>query len=111
MLWNITEDKTGNLWFGTSGGGVSRYDGKSFINFTTAQGLADDMVYDIMIDSQENIFIGTNLGFSVLKGFKSLAPNPSKWGNYPGCQFSYQRRNQKTTNRYLSYTTKKPATR
>ncbi len=31
---SITEDKTGNLWFGTSGGGVSRYDGKSFTNFT-----------------------------------------------------------------------------
>ena len=62
----------GNLWFGTSGGGVSRYDGKSFINITTGQGIADDKVYDIIIDSRENIFIGTNLGFSVLKEFKSL---------------------------------------
>ena len=29
-------DKIGNLWFGTNGGGVSRYEGKSFITFTTA---------------------------------------------------------------------------
>ena len=36
-------DKTGNLWFGTDGGGVSRYNGKSFTNFTTEQGLATIM--------------------------------------------------------------------
>jgi len=27
-------DRLGNLWFGTFGGGVSRYDGKSFTNYT-----------------------------------------------------------------------------
>ena len=27
-------DRFGNLWFGTFGGGVSRYDGKSFTSFT-----------------------------------------------------------------------------
>ncbi|MCP4216157.1 MAG: hypothetical protein GY765_16025, partial [bacterium] len=33
------EDKSGNLWFGTYGGGVSRYDGKSFTSFTEKDGL------------------------------------------------------------------------
>ena len=61
------KDKSGNLWFGTNGGGVSRYDGKSFTSFTTAQGLADDVVYSVIEDKQQNIVIGTNLGFSVLK--------------------------------------------
>ena len=28
-------DNAGNLWFGTKGGGVSRYDGKNFTNYTT----------------------------------------------------------------------------
>lgn len=32
-VWTITEDKNGNLWFGTDGGGVRKYDGKSFTNF------------------------------------------------------------------------------
>ena len=27
-------DKKGNLWFGTNGNGISRYDGKSFTNYT-----------------------------------------------------------------------------
>jgi ligand-binding sensor domain-containing protein/serine phosphatase RsbU (regulator of sigma subunit) len=53
------QDAKGNIWFGTEGGGVSRYDGKSFVNFTTAQGLANNLVKSIMQDSRENLWFGT----------------------------------------------------
>src|SRR6516165_4647768 len=33
-------DKAGNLWFGTTGEGVYRYDGKSFAQFTAKNGLS-----------------------------------------------------------------------
>jgi len=52
-------DKTGNLWFGTQGGGVSRYDGKSFTNFTTAQGLANNTVLSITEEKTGNPVLGT----------------------------------------------------
>jgi ligand-binding sensor domain-containing protein/class 3 adenylate cyclase len=52
-------DKSGNLWFGTQGGGVSRYDGKSFTNFTTAQGLADNFVLSINEDKFGNLWFGS----------------------------------------------------
>jgi len=55
-------DKTGNLWFGTDGGGVSRYDGKSFTNFTTAQGLANGAVYGIIEDQTGNLWFATDGG-------------------------------------------------
>ncbi len=55
-------DKTGNLWFGTYGGGVSRYDGKSFTNFTTAQGLAGNLIKSIAQDKTGNLWFGTNGG-------------------------------------------------
>ncbi len=55
-------DKSGNLWFGTLGGGVSRYDGKSFTSFTTAQGLAYNSVYAILEDKSGNLWFGTNGG-------------------------------------------------
>ncbi len=58
----ITEDKSGNLWFGTYGGGVSKYDGKSFINFTTAQGLANNVVWGIAEDKTGNLWFGTDGG-------------------------------------------------
>jgi hypothetical protein len=37
-------DKSGNLWFGSAGGGASKYDEKFFTNYTTAQGLANNFV-------------------------------------------------------------------
>ncbi len=55
-------DKTGNLWFGTQGGGVSRYDGKTFTNYTTAQGLANNGVLSITEDKTGNLWFGTDGG-------------------------------------------------
>ncbi len=69
VVYSITEDKTGNLWFGTYGGGVSRYDGKCFTNFTTAQGLPDNTVTQIIITKEHNIAIATNFGVGVVVSF------------------------------------------
>ena len=55
-------DKKGNLWFGTFGGGVSRYDGKLFTNFTAAQGLGNNIIYSIVEDTSGNIWFGTSGG-------------------------------------------------
>ncbi len=53
------KDNLGNLWFGTAGGGVSRYDGKTFTNFTTAQGLTHNLVCSIIQDKDGNLWFGT----------------------------------------------------
>ena len=53
------EDKAGNLWCGTIGGGVSKYDGKSFTTYTTKQGLASDRVFSISQDKAGNLWFGT----------------------------------------------------
>ena len=52
-------DAKGNLWFGTNGGGVSRYDGTSFTTFTKAQGLAGNNVSSITEDKAGNLWFGT----------------------------------------------------
>ncbi|MBK8779336.1 MAG: hypothetical protein IPO25_18765 [Saprospiraceae bacterium] len=38
-MLSILEDKDQNIWFGTFGGGVSRYNGVDFTSFNTEQGL------------------------------------------------------------------------
>ena len=53
------EDKNGNLWFGTAGGGTSKYNGKYFLNYTTVQGLAFKTVNVIYEDKAVNIWFGT----------------------------------------------------
>jgi ligand-binding sensor domain-containing protein len=55
-------DKDGNLWFSIRGEGVYRFDGKSFINFTTEDGLCNNNVGSIIQDRAGNILIGTRNG-------------------------------------------------
>ncbi len=54
------KDKGGNLWFGTNGGGISKYDGKTFSNYTTAHGLANNSIWCITEDHKGNIWFGTD---------------------------------------------------
>ncbi len=54
------KDKWGNLWFGTNGGGVSKYDGKKFTTYTTAHGLASNVIWCITQDRAGNIWFGTD---------------------------------------------------
>jgi ligand-binding sensor domain-containing protein len=54
------KDSKGNLWFGTNGGGVSKYDGKEFTNYTTAHGLANNIVWTIVEDKGGNLWFGTD---------------------------------------------------
>lgn len=68
---NITcelQDKDGNLWFSTTGEGVYRFDGKSFTNFTTKNGLLDNSASSIIQDKLGNILIGTNAGICKYDG-------------------------------------------
>lgn len=57
-VMSIYEDKSGVIWFGT-GGGISRYDGKSFQNFTTKKGLPNNDITTIMEDKTGKLWIGT----------------------------------------------------
>jgi ligand-binding sensor domain-containing protein/signal transduction histidine kinase len=56
------EDDSGNIWFGTSGGGASKYDGKSFTHFTRKEGLSNNIISAIREDKSGNIWFGTNGG-------------------------------------------------
>jgi ligand-binding sensor domain-containing protein len=56
------QDKAGNLWFGTSGDGVYKYDGKSFTQFTTSNGLNSNSACVLLEDKSGKIWIGTDHG-------------------------------------------------
>jgi len=79
----IIQDRNGSLWFAYNGGGIGRYDfdklnpadfdtasptqskdGKTFTNFTTADGLAGNQVLKIIEDSRGALWIGTRHGVS-----------------------------------------------
>lgn len=62
------QDKAGNIWFSTSGEGVYRYDGTSFTNFTTKDGLSNNDVSEIIEDKAGNILFGTKSGICKYDG-------------------------------------------
>jgi ligand-binding sensor domain-containing protein len=47
---------------GTDGYGICKYDGDTFVHFTTEDGLCDHTIYDLKSDSKGNIWIGTYWG-------------------------------------------------
>ena len=59
IIFSISEDKSGNMWFGTLGGGINRYNKKSFTNFTKKEGLAESLIISISKDKKENLWLGT----------------------------------------------------
>ncbi|MFN5208064.1 MAG: adenylate/guanylate cyclase domain-containing protein, partial [Bacteroidota bacterium] len=66
IVRSILEDKNGNLWFGTDGGGVSKYNGESFTHYTEKEGLSNNRVLSILEDKNGNLWFGT-LGGGVSK--------------------------------------------
>lgn len=55
-------DKDGNLWFGTTGAGVYKYDGHAFFRYAEKDGLTSTFVTGISQDTQGKIWIATNDG-------------------------------------------------
>ncbi len=58
----------GVVWAGTWGGGVSRFDGKTWRNYTVKDGLAGNLVYAIAQDEQGVLWFGTENGVSRYDG-------------------------------------------
>jgi ligand-binding sensor domain-containing protein len=72
-LGNSIEDADGNLWFGSYGEGLYKFDGKLFIHFGTAQGLNSNIIYVILQDKIGNIWVGTNKGLNRFDGKKFVS--------------------------------------
>ncbi|MDQ1354424.1 MAG: hypothetical protein QG657_4733, partial [Acidobacteriota bacterium] len=101
----ICEDSEGNLWLGTNGGGLNKFDRqkKTFTTFTTKDGLPNNVIYDILADEDDYLWLSANKGllrfntkakdakfrnYSVRDGLQDLEFNRgSAWKNEKGEMF------------------------
>ena len=67
-VFSMLVDQKGDVWAGTWGGGVSRYDGKQWTSLTSREGLAGNIVYSIVQDAKGVYWFGTNQGVSRYDG-------------------------------------------
>ena len=73
-VFAIHIDPSDHVWAGTWGGGVARYDGTKWRNYTTADGLAGNIVYSIAQSADGTLWFGTSRGLSRFDG--------AAWRNY-----------------------------
>ena len=85
------EDSKGNLWFGTNGQGVARWDGKSLRYFSIGDGLIGDVVTGITNDSEGNLWFGTQTGASRYDGKTFSGFNNTEGLHNAGCKLLVDR--------------------
>src|ERR1700758_4934146 len=72
QVFCIFQDSKGYMWFGTNGGGISKFDGKKFQNITRANGALSNYVYSINEDKKQNIYLATSDGLQIIQKNKNI---------------------------------------
>ncbi len=63
---SMVVDSRGYVWCGTWGAGLARFDGETWRNFTTADGLPANHIFMLYQGDDGQLWIGTNQGLSRL---------------------------------------------
>ncbi|HHH36939.1 MAG TPA: regulator [Gammaproteobacteria bacterium] len=61
---SLVVDRRGVVWCGTWGAGLARFDGKTWKNFTTADGLPSNHVFMLYMDDEGRLWAGTSKGLA-----------------------------------------------
>jgi ligand-binding sensor domain-containing protein/signal transduction histidine kinase len=61
-VMSILDDRDGNLWLGTAGGGIVRFHDGRFESWLLADTPSDDMVYALAEDREGSLWVGTQPG-------------------------------------------------
>ncbi len=61
---SLVVDGDGVVWAGTWGGGLARFDGQRWTNYTTRDGLPANHVFMLYLDTDGTLWIGTSAGLA-----------------------------------------------
>ncbi len=77
LVSSLYQDKAGNIWLGTNGNGVYRYDGKTLFNLSEQNGLCNNYVQCILEDKRGMFWFGSRFG-----GLSRYDPVQNKFTNF-----------------------------
>jgi len=63
--WAIAEDEMGHMWFGSYGGGLTKFDGEKFYGFSKEDGLINNKIRQLY-SYNGKIYVGTTNGLSII---------------------------------------------
>lgn len=66
-VWSIDEDQQGNIWFGCYGSGLSKFNGRRFINYKNEEHKALNSIRRIFVAREGSVFAGSDIGVFRLK--------------------------------------------
>ncbi|WP_299456480.1 two-component regulator propeller domain-containing protein [uncultured Microscilla sp.] len=82
---HMAEDKKGNLWFATFGGGLIHFNGSKFTTITVKEGIGTDIIYSVLVDDNNRVWLGTQNGLERLTiGEKDKIKKIKKYGKVEG---------------------------
>lgn len=84
----IIQDDKGYLWFSLFGGGISRFDGKNFLNYSEKHGLCSNLTRPIIKDHKGIIWIGSLGGKTCIYDGKISKPFVSAGDTLPDKVYS-----------------------
>lgn len=64
---SLAVDRRGTVWAGTWGGGLARFDGNAWRNYTTSDGLPANHIFMLYLDPSDQLWVGTSGGLARLK--------------------------------------------
>ena len=85
---SLVVDDAGIVWAGTWGGGLARFDGTHWKNFTTKEGLPSNHVFMLYKDDKGNVWAGTSHGLAKINKDQSFTVLTRKEGLYADNVFS-----------------------
>lgn len=76
-VFTLAVDQKDHVWVGTWGGGIARFDGERWTNYTEADGLAGNVIYSVSVGPKGDVWAGTNKGLSRFDGQQWSSMNQS----------------------------------